>query len=151
MEMRHEFEVRLPVEAAFGYLSDPNRAMELLDPRFRVEWEGSMAVGATFHLVAPNPKDHFDGVVEEFDQPRRVAYRLWSSIEPARGGTVQMDFAPTASGTRVVGITTTTLKGTAENVAQRLMRPALVILFRRGTKKLIRAIESAYQASRSSQ
>jgi uncharacterized protein YndB with AHSA1/START domain len=150
MEMRHEFELRLPVETAFDYLSDPNRAMGLLDPRFRVEWEGPMEVGATFHLVAPNPKDHFDGVVEEFDRPRRVAYRMWVTSEPARGGTVEMDFLSTGSGTRVVGLANTTLKGAAENVAQRLLRPFLAIEFRRGTKRLIRAIESDHQASRSS-
>lgn len=151
MDVHQQFELRVPIEAAFEYLSDPNRAMELLDPRFRVEWQGPMAVGTAFHLVAPNPKDHFDGAVDEFDPPRRVAYRMWVTSEPARRATVQMDFMPTASGTRIVGTATMTGRGAAERAAQWVIRPFLAIVQRRGARKLVRAIESDYAAAQASQ
>ena len=55
MERRESFEVRVPIEVAFDFFSDPSQAFERRAPQFRVRWEGSIGSGSTFAIDGPNP------------------------------------------------------------------------------------------------
>jgi uncharacterized protein YndB with AHSA1/START domain len=139
--MRQEFDVRVPTDAVFAFFADPNHAFERLAPQLQARWDGPIGAGTAFHLEAPNPRDHCDGVVDALDPPRRLSYRLWRRTDPGSGGTVTMEFEPTAGGTHVLGVVTTRMNGTALEVASHLLRPLLARQARRGTAGLIRELE----------
>jgi uncharacterized protein YndB with AHSA1/START domain len=144
VEVRQEFDVRVPADAAFAFFADPNHAFERLAPQLRARWDGSLGPGTTFRLEAPNPRDNCDGVVDDLDPPRRLSYRLWRRSDPDSAGTVTMEFEPTADGTHVVGVITTRMNGAALGVASRLLQPLLAIQARRGKAALIREVERYY-------
>jgi uncharacterized protein YndB with AHSA1/START domain len=139
--MQQQFEARVDPAAAFAFFANPERAFELFGPQFSVTWDGPIAAGTAFHVDTPNPTDRTDGVVEVFDPPHALAYRMWVKDHPDRGGEVTMTFEPTATGTRVRSATETRMTG-ALQVGAHLIRPWLAMRARQGTKRLIAALEA---------
>ena len=149
VRMRRQFDVPVRPEEAFEFFSDPNRAFERSASAYRVTWSGPIATGARFWLDAPDPKDNCDGIVDAFEPPGQLAFRLWVRDHPDRGGTATYRFEPTEAGTRVDGVAETHMSRTLE-LAAALLRPLLALQARRGTRKLVGAIEAAYQTTRAS-
>jgi uncharacterized protein YndB with AHSA1/START domain len=143
--MQQAFEVRVPPAIAFEFFSDPNHAFQRLAPQHRVTWDGPIRPGARFRLDSPNPADRCDGEVHIYEPPHRVSYRVWLRDRPDREGTAIIRFEPTADGTLVSGVMTASMSRLLE-LAARLLKPALAIQARRGTRRLIRMLESEYQA-----
>ena len=148
MKFGRRFAVRVPAEIAFAYFSDPGRAFDRLAPQYHVTltWSGPIERGATFELRAPNPHDNCTGVVEEFQRPRHLSYRLWVTDDPERGGVVTMDFEGKTDTTEVEATIETRMSPGYE-VAASLLRPLLVLLARRGIKKQVRILEEDYRGT----
>jgi uncharacterized protein YndB with AHSA1/START domain len=146
VEIRRVFDVHVPPEAAFAYFSDPNRAFERFAPDFVVRWAGPIQPGTMFQIDAPNPADSCDGVVDTYDPPRHLAYRIWVRKAPDRGGVVKIEVEPTRLGASVAAVMETKMSRTME-LAAKVMRPWLAFQARRGTRKLVRALEVEYGAA----
>jgi uncharacterized protein YndB with AHSA1/START domain len=143
--MRRSFQVRVPPDVAFAFISDPGRAFETL-PGYRVEWSGPIQPGATFIMVPPNPGDAAEGIVDEFEPPRHLSYRLWVRTHAERQGSVTMDFSPTADGTEVAAEINTQM-GRLLELGAWALRPWLALQARRGTRVLVGILESEYRAA----
>lgn len=146
MKIRRVFTVRVPPKAAFAFFSDPGRAFDRLASTYHVTWKGPIEPGATFELVAPNPADHCAGVVEDYEPPRHLRYRLWVKDHPERGGVVMMDFEDTGEATEVAAVVETRMSPLLE-LAANFLRPWLAVQANRGTRKLVRSVESDYRAA----
>lgn len=149
VRIRRQFDVPVRPEEAFEFFSDPNRAFERLASAYRVTWSGPIATGARFRLDAPDPNDSCDGILDASEPPVQLAFRLWVRDHPDRGGTATYRFEPTEAGTRVDGVAETHMSRTLE-IAAALLRPFLALQARRGTRKLVGAIEAAHQTTRAS-
>jgi uncharacterized protein YndB with AHSA1/START domain len=145
--MRRAFEVRIPPQAAFSFFSDPNLAFERMASQFRVVWLDPIAGGSRFRLEAPNPRDICEGLVESYEPPNRLVFRIWPRDHPDRAGVAAYQFVPTPGGTRVVGSGVTQM-GPILQLAAAVLKPLLAVVARRGERRLIQAAESAYQSGR---
>lgn len=143
MERRESFEVRVPIEVAFDFFSDPSQAFERRAPQFRVRWEGSIGSGSTFAIDGPNPKDRTEGVVDAYEPPRRFVARMWLTRDPQLGGTISLTFAATPEGT-LVSATSSTRMGALAELVTRVGWLILAIPARRGRNALVRGLEAEF-------
>ena len=145
--MRHEFEVRVPADAAFAFFSDPNRAFERSGSNLHVRWLEPIGPGARYQVDAPNPADDCDGVVDAYEPSRRLSIRMWSRRHPDRGGTTTLEFEPTPTDTLVKGILSTESSRSLE-LGALLLKPLLAGLSRRGMRRMAAVLEADYEAGR---
>jgi uncharacterized protein YndB with AHSA1/START domain len=147
VKIRHEFEVRVPPDGAFGFFSDPNRAFERLGTNLHVRWLEPIGPGARYEVDAGTHGDSYEGVVDRYEPPRRLRIRMWTRAQPDRGGTTEMEFEPTPTGT-LVRATLSTEMGRFLELGAFVIRPLLSRQSRRGMERMASILEADDHAGR---